>query len=112
MGQRMVQLALEDRELEVGAALEAPGHARLGQDAGEVAGLGRLGVALAAELPLDQRLDVVLDFSQPEGTMQVLRMCVQRRIPLVVATTGHSPPQREQIEAAAHETALLMAPNM
>jgi 4-hydroxy-tetrahydrodipicolinate reductase len=48
----------------------------------------------------------------PEGTMAVLPLCVQRRIPLVVATTGHTATQREEIEAAAHETALLMAPNM
>src|SRR5262249_17982257 len=33
-------------------------------------------------------------------------------IPLVVATTGHSAEQRRAIEEAAHDTALLMAPNM
>ena len=44
--------------------------------------------------------------------MTVLPVCVQRRIPLVVATTGHTAAQRQEIEAAAHETALLMAPNM
>src|SRR5205814_3017268 len=38
--------------------------------------------------------------------------CVGRRIPLIVATTGHTAAQRQEIEAAAHETALLMAPNM
>jgi 4-hydroxy-tetrahydrodipicolinate reductase len=37
---------------------------------------------------------------------------VERRIPLVVATTGHTPAQRREIEAAAHHTAVLMAPNM
>jgi 4-hydroxy-tetrahydrodipicolinate reductase len=54
----------------------------------------------------------MIDFSTPEGTDQVLKPCVERRIPLVVATTGHTPQQREQIEAAAHETAVLTAPNM
>jgi 4-hydroxy-tetrahydrodipicolinate reductase len=37
---------------------------------------------------------------------------VERRIPIVVATTGHTPAQRREIEAAAHQTAVLMAPNM
>jgi 4-hydroxy-tetrahydrodipicolinate reductase len=112
MGQRMIQLAHEDKDLTLGAALEFPQHPRLGQDAGEVAGLGKLGVPLVAELPLDHPVNVMIDFSAPEGTQQVLQTCVQRRIPLVVATTGHSASQKEQIEAAAHETALLMAPNM
>jgi 4-hydroxy-tetrahydrodipicolinate reductase len=112
MGQRIVQLAHEDPQLALGAAFEAPGHPQLGRDMGAIAGLGELSVPVRAELPLDLRLDVLIDFSMPEGTMMVLPWCVQRRIPLVVATTGHSAKQKQEIEAAAHETALLMAPNM
>lgn len=112
MGQSLVRLAHEDRELKLGAALESPGHPKLGQDAGEVAGLGKLGVPLTADLPSGQPMNVVIDFSAPAGTMQALKLCVARRIPLVVATTGHSAEQRLEIEEAAHETALLMSPNM
>ncbi|HEY7329622.1 MAG TPA: 4-hydroxy-tetrahydrodipicolinate reductase [Gemmataceae bacterium] len=112
MGQRLVHLIGEDTDLALGAALEAANHPRLGQDIGELSGLGKLGVPLRAELPQEQRLDALIDFSMPQGTMTVLPLCVQRRIPLVVATTGHTPEQRREIEAAAHHTALLMAPNM
>ncbi|HMC65205.1 MAG TPA: 4-hydroxy-tetrahydrodipicolinate reductase [Gemmataceae bacterium] len=112
MGQRILQLASQDPELTIGATLEAPNHPQQGQDIGEVGGLGRLGVPIRAELPLDERVNVFIDFSTPAGTMAVLRTCTERRIPLVVATTGHTHAQRNEIEAAAHETALLMAPNM
>jgi 4-hydroxy-tetrahydrodipicolinate reductase len=112
MGQRLVALAREDGDLALAAALDAPGHPHLGRDAGEVAGVGPVGVPVRSDVPLGQRLDVVIDFSQPEGTMTVLPVCVQRRIPLVVATTGHTPAQRHDIEEAAHDIALLMAPNM
>jgi 4-hydroxy-tetrahydrodipicolinate reductase len=112
MGQRLVHLTCEDKDLTLGAALEAFNHPRLGQDIGAIAGLGKLNVPLRAELPPEQRLDVLIDFSMPEGTMTVLPMCVERRIPLVVATTGHTAEQRREIEAATHDTALLMAPNM
>ena len=44
--------------------------------------------------------------------MSILKTCVERQIPLVVATTGHTVEQVREIEAAAHHTALLMAPNM
>src|SRR5690242_15510296 len=104
MGQRLVHLTCEDKELALGIALEAANHPRLGQDIGELAGLGALGVPLRADLPHDQRIDVLIDFSMPEGTMMVLPWCVERRIPLVVATTGHTPAQRQEIEAAAHHT--------
>jgi len=112
MGQRIVQLAAEDDELEIGAGIDAPDNPQQGKDVGEIAGIGKLNVAAAADLALSVRLDVMIDFSTPEGTMTVLPVCIARRIPLIVATTGHSAEQREQIEAAAHETALLMSPNM
>jgi 4-hydroxy-tetrahydrodipicolinate reductase len=112
MGLRIVQLAHEDNALTIAAALDAPWHSRIGQDIGDFAGIGKIGVPLRGDLPLEPKVNVVIDFSQPEGTMAVLPMCVERQIPLVVATTGHTPAQRQEIEAAAHQTALLMAPNM
>jgi 4-hydroxy-tetrahydrodipicolinate reductase len=112
MGLRLVHLCQQDPDLALAAALEAAGHPKLGQDVGEVCGLGRLGVALRDELPADGRVEVAIDFSLPEGTMTVLPACVRRRVPLVVATTGHTPAQRREIEEAAHDIALLMAPNM
>ncbi|MFO0926737.1 MAG: 4-hydroxy-tetrahydrodipicolinate reductase [Gemmataceae bacterium] len=112
MGQRLVALGMEDPALEIVAALEAAGHPKIGQDAGELAGAGRLGVAIQPDIPVTHRVDAVIDFSSPEGTMAVLPTCVDRRIPLVLATTGHTPEQKREIEAAAHHTAVLMAPNM
>jgi 4-hydroxy-tetrahydrodipicolinate reductase len=112
MGGRLVALARQDPELSLGAALEAPGHPLLGRDAGEVAGAGAAGVAIRPDLPPGTRLDVLIDFSTPEGTQGALVLCLERRLPLVVATTGHSQAQRDDIESAAHEIPVLMSPNM
>jgi 4-hydroxy-tetrahydrodipicolinate reductase len=112
MGLRILQLSQEDQDLTVAAALDAAGHPSQGRDIGELAGAGKLGIPVRAELPLETRLDALIDFSTPQGTMSVLPQCVARRIPLIVATTGHTPAQKQEIESAAHETALLMAPNM
>lgn len=112
MGKRILQLAHEDKELAIGAALESSTHPDLGRDAGEVAGLGKIGVPVSASLASSQHLNAIIDFSHPSGTTAVLPLCIERRIPLVVATTGHTPEQKQKIEAAAHQTAILMAPNM
>jgi 4-hydroxy-tetrahydrodipicolinate reductase len=112
MGTRIVQLAHEDKEFAIGAALESPAHPDQGKDIGELAGIGPIGVPVSSGTSSQHRLDVVIDFSMPEGTMAALADCVPRRIPLVVATTGFTAKQREEIEEAAHEIALLMAPNM
>lgn len=111
MGQRIVQLAHEDKSLEVVAALEAAGNPNVGRDIGEVCGFGPIGVPVQPTLPTDRQPAVVIDFSQPAGTMAALDLCLERKIPLVVATTGHTPEQRLQIEAAAGSIALLLAPN-
>lgn len=112
MGQRIIQLAHQDKSLTIGAALEATGHPEQSRDIGEVAGIGLVGVKVLPTVAVEQRLDAIIDFSLPAGTMAVLPLCLERKIPLVVATTGHTPEQRAEIEAAAHHTAILMAPNM
>src|SRR5215218_9665324 len=112
MGQRLVALAREDAELAVVAAVDSARNPLCGKDAGEVAGIGSIGVAITGELPLNVRPDCVIDFSAPAGTMAILPVCVARKLPLVVATTGHTDAQKAEIEAAAHETAILFAPNM
>jgi 4-hydroxy-tetrahydrodipicolinate reductase len=112
MGKRIVQLANDDLDLHIAAAIDFAGHPEYGQDVGTISGIGALGVKVVSEVPLATHLDVMIDFSTPEGTMNILKTCIDRKIPVVVATTGHSDAQRREIEAAAHHTAILIAPNM
>jgi 4-hydroxy-tetrahydrodipicolinate reductase len=112
MGKRILQLAHEDHSLQIGAALDSQGHRDHGRDAGEVAGLGTLNVPIGSNLPAHPRLDVVIDFSTPEGTMAIVPQCVKHKIPLVVATTGLNAEQKREVEAAAHHTAVLQSPNL
>lgn len=110
MGQRLIALSAADRELELVAALDAPTHPRLGEDAGMIAGVGRLDVPLASALEMPA--DVVIDFSVPEAAEKILEVCLQKKIPLVTATTGLSEAQTTKLQAAAWEVPLLWAPNM
>ncbi len=112
MGQRIVQLAHEDHELKLGAALDAPGHPHQRKDIGEIAGLGPLGVVVRNEIPIEERIDVAIDFSIPEASLDLLKTCVDRKIPIVIGTTGFSAEQKAEVEAAAHYTAVLQSPNL
>src|SRR5438309_908770 len=111
MGLRVIDVAHADKEVTLATALEAPSHPLVGRDVGELAGIGTLGLKVVSELPSNTRLDVLIDFSTPQGTMAVLPVCVARRISLLIATTGHTPEQRVKIAEAAQETAVLHAPN-
>lgn len=110
MGTRLIQLIQADRGLCLGAAVERPDHPRLGEDAGTACGLGSLGVPLSSTL--DVPVDVAIDFSLPKATLGFARVCAQRGVPLVVATTGFEPEQRRAVEAVADRIALLVSPNL
>jgi 4-hydroxy-tetrahydrodipicolinate reductase len=109
MGTRIIQLAQDDPALRLGAALDRAGHPAIGQDVGALAGTGPLGVALGSHL--ERPVDVMIDFSTPEATMAILKGCLQERIPLVVGTTGLTPEQSQELEAAAEAIPLLVASN-
>ena len=112
MGTRLIQLIAGDPQLELAAALERAGHPQLGEDAGSLAGVSPLKVALASSLAADAELDVMVDFSLPEGSLAVARMCADRKIPLVVGTTGFDGTGRAAIESLAVRIPILIAPNM
>ena len=110
MGTRIVQLVQENAGMELAGAVEFAGHRSIGQDVGELCGCGKLGVTLASEM--NDALDVVIDFSTPEGTLFAIRWCLEHRKPLVIATTGLSEQQVAEVQHAAETIPLVTAPNM
>lgn len=110
MGQRLVALALVDPQLSVAAGLESSKHPRLGEDLGLLAGVGQIGVPLTDRLT--DEADVVIDFSTPQGALAAVDLCIQRKLPLVLATTGFEPDQIEKVHAAAKQIPLLWSPSM
>lgn len=110
MGQRIVALTHASADLLVAGAIEAPGTPHLGKDAGELAGIGRIGVPISSEIP--DRVDVVIDFSVPAALVGIAAVCAERRIGLVAATTGLTSAQKAAVKEASHTTAVLQSPSM
>jgi 4-hydroxy-tetrahydrodipicolinate reductase len=109
MGRRIVALA-HGRDFEVVAALEAAGNLSLGQDAGVLAGLGTIGVAVSEDV--SGKPEVMIDFSLPLGTLRWAKYCGENLVPLVVGTTGLTEQQKQILRQAAQKTAVLMGANM
>lgn len=111
MGRALIQLVAQADDLKLAAAIEVACHPCQGQNGGAQAGAGDLGVKLSDRLPATG-VDVVVDFSLPEGSIERIKQCAAAGIPIVVGTTGFTPGQREQIAAAAKKTAVVLSPNM
>ena len=104
MGRALIEAALADPALAVGAALDAPGSPAIGISLGGV----RVGADIAAALAAG---DLLIDFTRPEGTLAHLAACAAAGKPMVIGTTGFSAPQLSAIETAAQRIAIAMAPN-
>ncbi len=109
MGSRIIALAKGDHRFEIVAALERAGHPYIGQDAGEVAGAGR--IALPIRETANCEFDVMIEFSQSAATTHWLEHCLAHKRPILIGTTGHTPEQLAAIERAAGSIAVLKATN-
>ncbi len=113
MGKALVQAVSETDGMELSVATEYAESSLLGADAGEVAGVGKLGVTITAELEnAVGDFDAVIDFSRPQASMQHLAICREHGKQLIIGTTGFDPEQKQQIADAAKDIAVVFAPNM
>ena len=113
MGCRLVALIKDSTVLTLAGAIEGKGHRALGDDAGETAGCGHAGLPITEDLGAHlDRGEVVIDFSDPEATLQHLRMVVQHRRAMVIGTTGFSAPQLEELKSLACQVPCVLSPNM
>ena len=110
MGQRVIALAINEPDIQIVAAIEAPNHPRLGEDAGTIAGLSPLSVPLKSAV--DITADVMIDFSHPSAFDQVIESCRDHRMALVFATTGISPDQEKKLEELSQLVPVVRSPNM
>lgn len=59
----------------------------------------------------DRQADVIVDFSNPNALPELLTGAVQRKLPLVIATTGHSESDTDRIRDAARSIPILHCAN-
>ena len=113
MGRSLIDACHNTEGLEVSVALEHPENSLLGSDAGDLAGVGKLGVEVGADIgAVIDDFDVLIDFTRPESTLANLEACRRGGRCMVIGTTGFSDEQKSQISAAAQDIPVVFAPNM
>lgn len=113
MGQALVRAIHAAPGVRVVGAVERSGSAELGRDAGALAGLGDIGVAITDDpLPVFARADGVVDFTAPAATVLYAGYAAQARIAHIIGTTGLSPADEAAIAAAARHAPIVKSGNM
>lgn len=113
MGREVVRAVTEAEEMRLAAAIDP---AAVGQDAGEVAGVGKLDVPIQDDLTAAltaHKVDVVVDFTIPSSALGNIRAALQAGVSPVVGTTGLSAEDLKKVENWAREAGIgaLIAPN-
>ncbi len=113
MGRELIRAVHESDGCSVAGGTEAPGSDAVGQDLGELAGIGALGVTVTDQpLELFASIDGILDFTAPAATVHFVELAAQARIVHVMGTTGFSGEDEKKIESAARHATIIKAGNM
>lgn len=109
MGRTLVKVICDTEGASLHAALERDGSPALGSDAGMLAGIGELGVAVTGDI--DAALDGadgVVDFTAPAVSVAIARRAAEKGLVHVIGTTGFETEADTAILAAAETGAVIV----
>ena len=113
MGSTVVRLSHESADVKLVGAVESPECAVVGRDAGEVAGVGKSGIAISDKVePLLKDNVVIIDFTQPKASLGFLKAAAEKSVPMVICTTGFIKSEVAEIEKLASRTKVVFSANM
>ena len=113
MGRALLEAGQNTDGVDITAAIERVGSSVIGADAGEVAGIGSMALAIADDLAsVTDAFDVFIDFTRPEVSLENIRICREAGKRMVIGTTGFDEAGKKVIADAAQDIAIVFAPNM
>lgn len=113
MGQTLIRVIRQTEGVCLSGAVERAGSSFVGRDAGELAGIGTLNVAISDDpLPVFAEADGVLDFTVPAATVAFAGYAAQARIAHIIGTTGCGSEDEAAIAAAARHATIVKSGNM
>lgn len=119
MGSKIIKTILEQDDMGVIAAIEAPNTPLEGKDVGEVIGVGKMDVAVngaqnLSEVLKEKKPDVLIDFTIADAAVKTIKTSAECGVDLVVGTTGFSDEQMAEIRKSIETNKIraVIAPNM
>ncbi|WP_420839889.1 4-hydroxy-tetrahydrodipicolinate reductase [Allorhizobium sonneratiae] len=113
MGQALIRIIAATEGAVLHGAVGRPGSAAIGKDAGELAGIGPLGVPVTEDaLSAFVHADGVIDFTRPESSVEFAALAAQARIVHVIGTTGCTEEDEDKFRASARHARVVKSGNM
>jgi len=112
MGRMLIEAVAASSDAELAAAIERPESSLIGADSGELAGLGKNGIAIVADISeVSDQFDVLVDFTAPSATLDNAYFCADHGKGIVIGTTGFNPEQLAELESLQTKLPMIKAAN-
>ncbi|AGF47080.1 dihydrodipicolinate reductase [Candidatus Kinetoplastibacterium desouzaii TCC079E] len=111
MGQALIKASIQNKSIELVAALDRTDSALIGQDAGAFLGY-KTGIILTDNLDEIKKADCLIDFTRPEGTLKHLQFCLKHNTHIVIGSTGFNTDELSIIKKASENIAIVHSSNM
>ena len=113
MGRTLIHAIAATDGATLAGAVDAPGSAVIGRDAGDLAGLGKNGVEVRADVePLLAQADGLLDFTAPAATVAFAELVARKGLVHVIGTTGLTGENDKLVAEAAKRAVIVKSGNM
>lgn len=113
MGGTVIRLVHADRDLELVGVFEKMGHPKIGEDVGELVGLGKLGIKVSGGLEeIIEKAEVIIDFTFHTASLNHLKTAKEYHKPIVIGTTGFTKEELREIKDMAPQVRCVLSPNM
>lgn len=112
MGKTLIEAVSLNQGATLTGAIERPNSSLIGVDAGELAGIGKCGVAIVGDIAeIIEQFDVLIDFTAPASTLRNTQICAEHGKGIVIGTTGFSADEKTQLLAFQKSMPLCIAAN-
>lgn len=113
MGRTLIREIVSTPGAELSGAIERQGDENIGADAGELAGVGPLGIKISDDpLPIFAHSEGVIDFTAPAASVEFAGLAAQARMVHVIGTTGCTDEDDKKFAAAARHATIVKSGNM
>ncbi len=111
VGRILIEEILKDAELKLAGGNASKDSKDLGKDLGALIGESNINIKLIEGISSENDIDLIIDFSRPQNSIQALSFARNENIPIVIGTTGFNKDELNEIAEISKEIPLLIAPN-
>jgi len=111
VGRILIEEILEDVDLKLAGGSASKESKDLGKDLGALIGRSNININILEGISNEKDIDLIIDFSRPQNSIQISRFARKENIPMLIGTTGFSEDELDEINEISKEIPLLIAPN-